>query len=83
METPTRRPRRRRQVNVPTTQQVYDYISDYHEAEGYAPSIREMASHFSKSTSVISARLNELQRQGRIRHPHGRSRAITLLEQAG
>ena len=60
--------------------EVYDFIVDYVQKNGYAPSIREIANGTGKiSTSIIKERLWNLENNGLIQTKPMSPRAIKLI----
>ena len=60
--------------------EVYDFIVDYVQKNGYAPSIREIANGTGKiSTSIIKERLWNLENGGLIQTKPMSPRAIKLV----
>ena len=63
----------------PQEQRVLDYIVSSINANGYAPSVRDIKNALGfKSTSTVHMYLNRLEEFGLIRKEDGKSRAITL-----
>lgn len=65
--------------------QIYDFLRDFQHRNGYAPSVREIASavHLS-SPSTVQLHLNTLESLGFIsRSGGGKTRAIKILEPEG
>ncbi len=60
--------------------QILDYLTDYFEANGYAPSFEEIARHFRfSSLATVHEHLENLKRKGYIRKSYNESRSIELL----
>lgn len=60
-------------------QEVYDYLVDYIQREGYPPSIREMCKGLGiRSTSTIHGHLAKIEAKGYIKRESTKNRAITL-----
>ena len=58
---------------------LLDFIADYAEEHGYAPSIRDMAIGLRvSSTSVIKYHLDVLERDGRIVRDRKRGRTVRI-----
>lgn len=63
----------------PQEQRVLDYVVESINANGYAPSVRDIKAALGlKSTSTVHMYLNRLEEYGLIRKEDGKSRAITL-----
>ena len=63
----------------PQEQRVLDYVVESINANGYAPSVRDIKTALDfKSTSTVHMYLNRLEEYGLIRKEDGKSRAITL-----
>jgi len=68
--------------NNNTSQKLLDFIKEYKSENGYVPSIREMCSALSLSTtSKIFYYLNILENQGKIRKTGQKSRAIEVIDE--
>jgi len=64
-------------------QQVYDFIVQYKEQRGYAPSLQEIADHLQVSGNLgVLRHLRALEQKGYIRRSSGSSRGIVLLGRA-
>jgi len=64
-------------------QQVYDFIVQYQERQGYAPSLQEIAGHLQVSGNLgVLRHLRALEQKGYIRRSSGSSRGIVLLGRA-
>ncbi|HEY5672221.1 MAG TPA: transcriptional repressor LexA [Malonomonas sp.] len=60
-------------------QQVYDFISDYLQRCGYAPSLQEIAAHLNVRGNLgVIRHLQALEKKGCIRRTVGSSRGIVL-----
>lgn len=60
-------------------QEIYQYITAFIDANGFPPSIREIAKEFSiKSTSTVHYYLEKLASMGLINQDANRKRAVTL-----
>ncbi len=60
-------------------QLVYDYIVDTIRREGYAPSVRDIASAVDmKSTSTVHHYINKLENKGYIQKESGKSRTLRI-----
>ncbi len=67
----------------PQEQRVLDHIARSIRENGYAPSVRDIKDALGfKSTSTVHMYLNRLEEFGLIRKEDGKSRAITLGEEA-
>ncbi len=59
---------------------VYEYINECLERDGYAPSVRDICAAVGiKSTSSVHEYLRRLETKGYIRKSSGRSRALSLV----
>ena len=66
---------------TPKQQQIYDYIRSFTEANGYAPSVREIAVAVGlKSPSTVHFHLKGMRQAGLISQAEGKTRAITLRD---
>ncbi len=64
-------------------QQVYDFIVQYSEQQGYAPSLQEIAGHLNiRGNLGVIRHLGALEKKGYIRRSSGSSRSIVLLGRA-
>src|SRR5262247_4590599 len=64
--------------------QIVDYLSDYIERNGYAPSFEEIARQFGfQSLATVHEHLTNLERKGYIRRTHNESRAIEIVPPKG
>lgn len=62
-------------------QQVYDYLVDFTQREGFPPSIREMCKGLGvRSTSTVHGHLEKLEEKGYIKRASTKNRAITLTK---
>ena len=62
-------------------QRGYQYIKNYSEANGYPPSVRDIARGVGiKSTSTVHNDLRELEKNGLLRIDGKKSRSIVLVE---
>ncbi len=60
--------------------EILEYLNDYIGREGYAPTIEEIAEHFSlRSLATVHKHLTNLQEKGLIRRAWNRSRALELV----
>jgi repressor LexA len=60
-------------------QDIFNYIEEYFQREGDAPTIREIADHFEiKSTNAVADHLKALERKGVIERNAGLARGIQL-----
>jgi repressor LexA len=60
--------------------EILEYLNDYIDREGYAPTIEEIAEHFSlRSLATVHKHLSNLQEKGLIRRAWNRSRALELV----
>ncbi len=63
-----------------TTEVVYEFIRDYKEREGLAPSIREIAKGCYLSLPTVQYHLLRLEAWGWLRLLPGKARGIVLLD---
>lgn len=64
--------------------QIVDYLGDYIERNGYAPSFEEIAEQFSfNSLATVHEHLTNLERKGYIRRSHNESRGIEMVPPRG
>jgi repressor LexA len=64
--------------------EILDYLSDYIEQRGYAPSFEEIASRFQfQSLATVHEHLTNLERKGYIRRTPNESRAIEIVPPRG
>jgi len=60
--------------------EILDFLNGFIEAKGYAPTIEEIADHFSlRSLATVHKHLTNLQEKGFIRRAWNRSRALELV----
>ena len=60
--------------------EILNYLESYSEANGYAPSFEEIASHFDYSSlATVHEHLSNLERKGYIKRSYNESRAIEIL----
>jgi repressor LexA len=60
--------------------QILDYIGEYIDEWGYAPSFEEIADHFGYSSlATVHEHLSNLERKGYIRKTYNESRSIELV----
>jgi repressor LexA len=65
-------------------QQVYDFISNYQQQCGYAPTLQEIAAHLDVRGNLgVIRHLQALEKKGHIRRTAGSSRGIVLLGRVG
>ena len=63
-----------------TTKEVYDFVVEFINVNGYSPSVREIAAAVKiKSTSTIFYHMNKLEEHGLIKKASTKNRAIGLL----
>jgi SOS-response transcriptional repressor LexA len=65
-----------------TTEVVYQFIQDYMEREGIAPSIREIAEACYMGRSTVQRHLDRLAAWGWIIQRPGRARGIVLVDRS-
>ena len=64
-------------------QQIYDYIVSFADEHGYPPSVREIGEYVGlKSPSTVHFHLKGLQTAGLITQAAGKTRAISITEEA-
>lgn len=60
--------------------EILDYVSEYLDDRGYAPTIEEIGEHFGLSSlATVHKHLSNLQEKGLIRRAWNRSRALELV----
>lgn len=60
--------------------EILSFLGSYAEANGYAPSFEEIASHFNyNSLATVHEHLSNLERKGYIKRSYNESRAIEIL----
>lgn len=70
-----------KQCGVDTRSRIVEYLRLYVSANGYAPSMREIADACKiGSTSSVDYHLNKLHKDGVIRRDRRKNRAIVLLK---
>lgn len=63
--------------------QIVDYLGDYIQRNGFAPSFEEIAEHFTfTSLATVHEHLTNLERKGYIRRSHNESRSIEIVPPA-
>ena len=68
-------------TTIKRQKQIYQYIKNYSEANGYPPSVRDIARGVGiKSTSTVHNDLRELEKNGLLRIDGKKSRSIVLVE---
>ena len=65
-------------MDDPTTLAIFDFIGDYIDQHGYAPSVREIAKSSYISRSYVIRYLVILEEMGVIRHESRIARGISL-----
>lgn len=64
-----------------TEREIYSFIKNSIEVEGYAPSVRDICASLAiKSTSTVHAYLARLEQKGYIVRGQGKSRALKLVD---
>lgn len=64
--------------------QILDFVQQYLNEHGYAPSFEEIAEHFQfRSLATVHEHLSNLQRKGYIHREHNESRSIQLIPTPG
>lgn len=62
-----------------TKDKIVEFLKDFIEKRGFAPSVREIAAHLGfKSTKAVKIHLDELARRGIIKKKDGIARGISL-----
>ena len=60
--------------------EILSYLTEYQDANGYAPSFEEIAEQFNyNSLATVHEHLSNLQRKGYIRRSYNESRSIEIL----
>lgn len=63
--------------------EIYDYLAEFIEGNGYAPSLEEIAARFGlSSVATVHEHLENLESKGAVRRDPHRSRAIELTQPA-
>jgi len=63
----------------PRQQQVYNFICDYLDSHGYAPTLKEIAAHLKISGNLgVLRHLEALEKKGYLQRSGGKSRGIVL-----
>jgi repressor LexA len=63
--------------------EIYDYLAEFIETNGYAPSLEEIAARFGlSSVATVHEHLENLEEKGAVRRDPHRSRAIELTDGA-
>ena len=63
--------------------EILDFITEFIDQEGFAPSYREIADNFGlSSVATVHAHIQALQERGYLRASEGEARAIELVDQA-
>lgn len=65
---------------TPKQKEIFDFIKTYTSNNGYAPSLREIASCFSKSLSTVQYLVDELKNRGYIDKEINRARGIVTIK---
>lgn len=64
--------------------EIYDYLAEFIESNGYAPSLEEIAARFGlSSVATVHEHLENLEEKGAVRRDPHRSRAIELTDGGG
>lgn len=64
--------------------EIYDYLAEFIEGNGYAPSLEEIAARFGlSSVATVHEHLENLAEKGAVRRDPHRSRAIELTDGGG
>jgi repressor LexA len=64
------------------TAQVWDFVSDYINRNGFAPSHREIADGCFLSKSAVVRHLDRLEARGHIEREPNQARSIRLMKQS-
>ena len=60
--------------------QIMDYITEFNNRHGYAPSLREIGDHFGlNSPATIHAHIDNLKKKGMINTGHNEARSIEIM----
>ena len=63
--------------------EIYDYVRDFLEREGYAPSLEEIGEHFGlSSVATVHKHIQNLSEKGLLRKAWNRSRSIEVIDQS-
>ncbi len=73
-----RQPSQRERVVNENTKQVYEYIRDYYDANGFAPSLDEIADACYLSRSTVVRYLDRLEAWGLVTRQPGVPRSLIL-----
>lgn len=66
-------------ILTPRQKQVLQFIIDYVAVQGYAPSMRDIGSHFGIVINATSGHLEALERKGAIVRTPGIARSIRVV----
>jgi repressor LexA len=66
----------------PRQQEVFNFISEYHQTHGFAPVYKEIADGLGLSSSTIIAYVDILKRKGAVRSLPGIPRSLTIIPDA-
>lgn len=62
--------------------QILDFVADFKNKNGYAPSYREIGEHFNlNSPATIHAHIKNLEQKGLLKVSHNEARSIELISQ--
>ena len=64
-----------------TSETVYQFICDYIQLQGYAPTLREIAAACYLGRSTVIRHLDKLEAAGRITREGGQARSITITHE--
>ena len=64
----------------PILDEIVDFIRDYSDEYGFAPSLREIGDHCHIGRTTVSRYLDKLVIQGRITRMAGRARSLHVIE---
>lgn len=68
------------EIGIPSREVIYNFLVDFFCENGYAPSVREIASGTNlQSTSDVYRHLNVLEEMGKIRIVRGQPRCIQII----
>lgn len=60
--------------------ELYDYIRDFSQKNGYPPTVREIQAHFGiKSTASVAYYLKQLENNNLIRHSKSKKRSLEIV----
>ena len=65
--------------NGERTETIYNFISEYIQREGFAPTYREIAESCNCAAATVAYHIRGLAARGRIVRAPGRARSVTLV----